>query len=127
MPKRILPLTSAPAPLGPYSVATEAAGLVFFAGQGGIDPETGQVVSSDVAEQTHQTMRNIGAMLNELGLTYADIVKTTIFLADIGEFAAMNAVYAEYVGDSKPARTTVQAGALPGNGLRVEIDIIAAR
>ncbi len=127
MPKRILPLTSAPAPLGPYSVATEANGFVFFAGQGGLDPDTGQVVSSDVAEQTHQTMRNIGAMLNELGLTYDDIVKTTIFLADISDFPTVNAAYAEYVGEAKPARTTVQAGALPGNGLLVEIDIIAAR
>lgn len=126
MPKSILQAPSGPEPLGPYSIATEAHGLVFVSGSVPIDPATGAGVDGGIEDQTHQVMRNIGAILGDLGLGYDDIVKTTIFLADIGDFAAVNAVYGEYVGESKPARSTIQAGALPG-GFNVEIECIAAR
>lgn len=126
MPKSILSAPSGPEPLGPYSIATEANGFVFLSGAVPIDPATGTGVAGGIDEQTHQVMRNIGAILSDVGLTFDDIVKTTIFLADIGDFAAVNAVYGEYVGVSKPARSTVQAGALPG-GFSVEIECIAAR
>lgn len=126
MPKSILSAPSGPEPLGPYSIATEANGFVFLSGAVPIDPSTGTGVGGGIEEQTHQVMKNIGAILGDVGLTFDDIVKTTIFLADIADFAAVNAVYGEYVGASKPARSTVQAGALPG-GFSVEIECIAAR
>lgn len=126
MPKTIPSVPSAPTPLGPYSPAAEANGFVFLSGQVGLDPATGAPVGDEVAVQTHQTMRNIGAMLGDLGLGYQDIVKTTIFLADIADFPSVNEAYAEYVGDSRPARSTVGVAALPG-GFRVEIEVVAAR
>ena len=126
MPKTILHAPSGPEPLGPYSIATEAHGLVFCSGTVPIDPATGAAVTGDIADQTHQVMRNIGAVLGDVGLGYDDIVKTTIFLTDMADFAAVNAVYGEYVGASKPARSTVEASALPG-GFSVEIECIAAR
>ena len=126
MPKSILSAPSGPEPLGPYSIATEAHGFVFLSGAVPIDPSTGTGVGGGIDEQTHQVMKNIGAILGDVGLTFDDIVKTTIFLADIADFAAVNAVYGEYVGASKPARSTVQAGALPG-GFSVEIECTAAR
>ena len=126
MPKTILHAPSGPEPLGPYSIATEANGLVFLSGSVPIDPATGSGVEGDIGAQTHQVMRNIGAVLDDVGLGYDDIVKTTIFLADMGDFAAVNAVYGEYVGEAKPARSTVEAAALPG-GFSVEIECIAAR
>jgi len=126
LPKTIPSIPSAPTPLGPYSPATEANGFVFLSGQVGLDPATGAPVGVEVAAQTHQTMRNIGAMLGDLGLGYQDIVKTTIFLADIADFPSVNEAYAEYVEDSRPARSTVGVAALPG-GFRVEIEVVAAR
>ena len=126
MPKSILHAPSGPEPLGPYSIATEAHGLVFLSGSVPIDPATGSGVEGGIEEQAHQVMRNIGAVLGDVGLGYDDIVKTTIFLLDMGDFAAVNAVYGEYVGESKPARSTVQAAALPG-GFAIEIECIAAR
>jgi len=127
MPKEIREAPSGPAPLGPYSIATEANGFLFLSGQIAIDPADNTPTGGSVAEQTHRVMRNIGAVLGDLGLRYDDIVKTTIYLADMGDFGAVNEVYAEYVGASKPARSTIQAGALPGSGFLVEIDVIAAR
>lgn len=126
MPKETHAAPSGPAPIGPYSIATEANGFVFLSGQVGVDPESNRPASGDVETQTHQVMRNVGAVLADVGLGYDDIVKTTIFLADIGDFPAVNAVYGEYVGEAKPARSTIQAGGLPG-GFRVEIEVIAAR
>lgn len=126
MPKQILDAPNGPEPLGPYSIATEANGFVFLSGMVGIDPATNQSVAGDVVDQTHQTMRNIGAVLGDLGLGYQDIVKTTIFVADMDDFARINSVYAEYVGEARPARSTIEASALPG-GFRVEVEVIAAR
>ena len=126
MPKQIHDISGAPAPVGPYSVATEANGFVFLSGQVGIDPAVGTVVDGGVAAETRQVMENIGTILGELDLGYADIVKTTIFLTDMGEFAIVNGAYGEYVGDAKPARSTVEVSALP-LGVHVEIEVLASR
>ena len=126
MPKTVPETPSAPQSLAPYSAAAEAGGLVFLAGQVGLDPKTGERAPDDVKAQAHQVMSNIGAVLGDLGLGYDDIVKTTIFLADIDDFATVNDAYASYFDGEYPARTTVQAGALPG-GFLVEIEVVAAR
>lgn len=126
MPKLIPATPSAPKSLAPYSAAAEAAGLVFLAGQVGLDPATGDRAPDDVTAQAEQVMKNIGAVLGDLGLGYEDIVKTTIFLADIDDFTAVNEVYASYFDGEFPARTTVQAAALPAAFL-VEIEVVAAR
>jgi 2-iminobutanoate/2-iminopropanoate deaminase len=99
---------------------------VFLAGQVGLDPKTGEDTADDAEGQAQQIMSNIGGVLGDLGLGYEDIVKTTIFLADINDFATVNDVYASYFAGDFPARTTVQAGALPG-GFLVEIEVVAAR
>ena len=125
MTKKVAHVPSAPRALGPYSPAVEANGFVFFSGQVGLDPEDGSR-SPDVAGQARRVMDTIGAMLADLGLGYADIAKTTIFLADIADFAVVNKVYATYFDEAPPARSTVQAGALLG-GFLVEIEVIAAR
>ena len=111
-------------PIGPYSPAIRAGNLLFISGQVGFDPATGALIDGDISAQTDQVMRNIGALLEAAGADFAHVVRTTVFLADMGEFAAMNAVYARYVVDPPPARSTVQVAALPRNA-RVEIDVIA--
>lgn len=126
MPKSVPDTPSAPASLAPYSPAAEAAGLVFLSGQVGLVPETGERAPDDVAKQTHQAMSNIGSVLGDLGLGYEDIVKTTIFLADIGDYGTVNEVYGSYFEDGYPARSAFQAGALPA-GFLVEIEVVAAR
>jgi 2-iminobutanoate/2-iminopropanoate deaminase len=126
VPKKIHEVPSAPRPIGPYSVAAEANGFVYLSGQVSIDPESNQPLHGDVEEQTHRTMKNIGLALTDLGLGYDDIVKTTIFLDDMADFPLVNGVYDEYLNESRPARSTVEAAALPG-GFKVEIEIIAAR
>ena len=126
MPKKILDVPSAPAPVGPYSVATEANGFVFISGQLGMDTAAGQLVDGGVVAETHQIMVNLGAILGDLGLGYADIVKTTIFLADMADFPVVNEAYGQYVAAAKPARSTVEVAALP-LGVQVEIEVVAAR
>ncbi len=126
MPKQIHEVPSVPRPIGPYSVAAEANGFVYLSGQVSIDPESNEPLHGDVEEQTHRTMKNIGLALNDLGLGYDDIVKTTIFLDDMADFPLVNGVYDEYLNESRPARSTVEAAALPG-GFKVEIEVIAAR
>ncbi len=125
MPKTIHTPDNAPAPVGPYSVATEANGFVFLSGQVGVDPATG-VVAEGVVAQTHQIMRNVSAILGELDLSFEDVAKTTIFLTDMGDFAAVNEAYGRYVDAAKPARSTVAVAGLP-LGVAVEIEMIAAR
>jgi 2-iminobutanoate/2-iminopropanoate deaminase len=126
LPKNVPDTPSAPKSLAPYSAATEASGLVFLSGQVGLDPATGERAPDDVVAQAHQVMSNIGAVLGDLGLGYDDIVKTTVFLADIGDFGEVNEVYRSYFAGEFPARSAVQAGALPG-GFLVEIEVMAAR
>ena len=111
-------------PIGPYSPAIRAGNLLFLSGQVGFDPSTGALVDGDISAQTDQVMRNIGALLKAAGTDFAHVVRTTVFLADMGEFAKMNDVYARYVVDPPPARSTVQVARLPRDA-RVEIDVIA--
>jgi len=124
--KSVPPTPSAPRALGPYSFATEAAGLVFLSGQVALDPVSGERGPDDVGAQAHQAMRNIGAILGDVGLGYDDIVKATIFLTDITDYQAVNDVYGSYFGGDPPARSAIQAAALPG-GFLVEIEAVAAR
>lgn len=106
-------------------MAVEAAGLVFLSGQVAIDPTTGERLTDDFRLQARQVLNNIGAILGDLGLDYGDIVKTTVFLADMADFGDFNSVYAEYFVVDPPARSAIQAGALPG-GFLVEVEVIAA-
>ena len=126
MSKTVLVTPSAPKAMGPYSFATEAAGLVFLSGKVALDPVTGDRKPDDVEVQARQVMDNIGAILGDLGLDYSDIAKTTIFLADMADYPKVNEVYASYFGTEPPARSAIQAGALPG-GFLVEIEVVAAR
>jgi 2-iminobutanoate/2-iminopropanoate deaminase len=111
-------------PIGPYSPAIRAGNLLFLSGQVAFDPSTGALIDGDISAQTDQVMRNIGALLKAAGTDFAHVVRTTVFLADMGEFAKMNEVYARYVVDPPPARSTVQVARLPRDA-RVEIDVIA--
>lgn len=120
----VIATKQAPAAIGPYSQAMVAGGFVFTAGQIPLDPATMEIVGSDVAAQTDRVLRNVAAVLAAAGSSLARVVKTTVYLADMADFAAMNAVYARHFGDHKPARSTIQAGALP-KGARVEIDAVA--
>ena len=115
----------APAPRGPYSPAVRAGDFIFVSGQVPVDPMTGKAVLGDVKSETRRVLENIRLNLQGCGASMADVVKCQVFLADIKDFAAMNEVYTEFFGDSKPARTTVQAGALPLAGSKVEIDAVA--
>jgi len=126
MPKQVPQVPRGPRPIGPYSVATEAAGLVFISGQLGLDPVSGARAEGGVVAETAQILENLSLVLGDLGLGFDDVVKTTIFLADMADFAAVNAVYRGYFSEAAPARSTVQVGALPG-GYLVEIDAVAAR
>lgn len=114
----------APGAIGPYSPAIKAGNLVFLSGQIPLDPATGQIVAGDIAAQTEQVMRNIGALLRAAGADFEHVVRTTVFLTDMNEFAAMNAVYGRHVADPPPARATVQVARLPKD-VKVEIDAIA--
>lgn len=115
---------AAPQAIGPYSPAIRAGQFLFISGQVPLDPATGTLVSGDVAEQTRRALDNVGALLTTGGLTYADVVRTTVFLADLDDFAAMNAVYGTYFAEPFPARSTIQAARLPRDA-RIEIDAIA--
>lgn len=126
MPKHVPPVAHGPRPIGPYSVATEAGGLVFVSGQIGLDPATGKLVEGGVVAEAARIMENLGLILGDLGLGFADVVKTTVLLADIADFAAVNGVYGRHFGAAPPARSTFQVGALPA-GCRVEVEVIAAR
>ncbi|HEV2738432.1 MAG TPA: Rid family detoxifying hydrolase [Candidatus Elarobacter sp.] len=119
--------TAAPAAIGPYAQAVAAGPYLFASGQIALDPATGQLVEGDAATQTRQVMANVAAVLAAAGLAFADVVKTTIFLADMADFAAVNAVYAEsFAGGPVPARSTVAVAALP-RGSAVEIEVVALR
>ena len=125
MTRRAVSTAGAPAAIGPYSQGIAVDGLVFCSGQLGLDPATGELVDG-VEAQAERALRNLAAVLDAAGLGMADVVKTTIFLADIDDFAAVNAVYARHMPDPPPARSTFAVGALPKGG-RVEIEAIAWR
>src|SRR5437868_4712363 len=122
--KKIISTSQAPAAIGPYSQAVRAGSLVFCAGQVPLDPKSGQIVSEDIAEQTKRVLDSVSAILKAEGLTLANVVKTTVFLADFGDFQKMNEIYATYFTDQPPARSTVGVSTLPKNA-RVEIEAIA--
>jgi 2-iminobutanoate/2-iminopropanoate deaminase len=116
---------NAPRAIGPYSQAVIHDGLLYSAGQIALDPSTMELVGGDTAAQTEQVFANLRSVLEAAGASLPSVVKTTVYLADMGDFQAMNAVYARHFGDHRPARSTVAAAALP-EGARVEIDVIAA-
>ena len=122
--KEIIATNHAPQAIGPYSQAVRAGNLVFASGQIPIDPATGQFVSGGIAEQTEQVLKNLKALFGAAGVGLEQVVKTTVFLADMDDFAAMNEVYGRYFGEASPARATVQAARLPRDA-RVEIEAIA--
>jgi 2-iminobutanoate/2-iminopropanoate deaminase len=125
MTRQSVSTTGAPAAIGPYSQGIAVDGLVFCSGQLGLDPVTGELADG-VEAQADRALRNLAAVLDAAGLGLADVVRTTLYLADIGDFAAVNAVYARHMADPPPARSTFAVGALPRGGL-VEIDAIAYR
>ena len=122
--KQVIETKNAPQAIGPYSQAIKAAGLVFASGQIPIDPLTGEFVAGGIADQTEQVLKNLSAVLEAAGTGLARVVKTTVFLADMNDFVAMNQVYGRFFGEEPPARATVEAARLPRDA-RVEIDAIA--
>ena len=122
--KEILTSTKAPKALGPYSLGVRTGCFLFLSGQLGLDPATGDFAEGGIEAQTRQALLNLKNILEDAGSSLADVVKTTVFLGNIEDFSKMNAVYAEFFNEAPPARSTIQAGALPKNGL-VEIEVIA--
>ncbi len=126
MSRQAVSTGGAPAAIGPYSQGIAVDGFVFCSGQIGLDPATGELVSGGVEAEAERALKNLTAVLDAAGVSVADIVKTTVFLADIGDFGAVNAVYARHMPDPPPARSTFAVGALP-KGARVEVEAIAYR
>lgn len=125
-PRQAVSTAGAPAAIGPYSQAISSEKFVFLSGQIPLDPETGLLVAGDTAAQTQQVLKNVGAVLAAAGLTFANVVKTTVYLKDLADFEAMNRVYSTFVEAPPPARSTVEVARLPRDA-RVEIDVIAVR
>jgi 2-iminobutanoate/2-iminopropanoate deaminase len=123
--KQAITSAGAPSAIGPYSPAVRAGQLVFLSGQVPMDPATGNLIEGDLAAQTRRVLDNLGALLTAAGLSFANVVRTTVFLADMNDFAAMNSVYATFFSEPYPARSTVQVSRLPKDA-RIEIDLIAA-
>ncbi|MCF6169955.1 MAG: RidA family protein [Bacteroidales bacterium] len=124
--KKIISTTKAPGAIGPYSQAVEANGMLFISGQIPIDPATGKVIEGDISEQTERVMKNIAAILEEAGYRFSDVIKSTCLLSDMGNFAAMNAVYGKYYPENPPARAAFAVKELPLSVL-VEIETIAVK
>ena len=125
MAGKIIHTDRAPAAVGPYSQALQAGNLLITSGQLGLEPETGNLPEG-VEAQAEQSLKNVDAILAEAGLARTDVIKTTVFIRNMGDFAAVNRIYAAYFGDHKPARSCVEVSALPKNGL-VEIEVIAVK
>lgn len=124
MDKRIINTPNAPAPIGPYSQAVASNGTLYISGQIPIDPSSGELISSGIQDETHQVMKNLKAILEKASVSFNHVVKTSIFVADMGDFAAINEVYGSYFGENPPARETVEVSTLPKN-VNVEISCIA--
>jgi 2-iminobutanoate/2-iminopropanoate deaminase len=122
--KLVIQAERAPRPIGPYSVGVQAGNLVFTAGQIGLDPKTGEIVPGGIEAETRRVLLNLQAVLQAAGSSLEQVVKTTVFLREMGDFAAMNGVYAEFFTSGFPARTTLQASGLP-KGASVEIEAVA--
>jgi 2-iminobutanoate/2-iminopropanoate deaminase len=125
MPIKAVSTEKAPAAIGPYSQGVVANGFLFTAGQIALDPATGQVIAGDVAAQARQVFTNLGAVLDTVGASWADVVKSTVFLTDMSNFPKVNDVYAQAMGDARPARSTVAVAGLP-RGVLVEIELVVA-
>ena len=123
--KQSISSADAPKAIGPYSPAVRAGQFLFVSGQVPIDPATGDMIAGDIAAQTRRVLDNVGALLKAAGRSFGDVVRTTVFLADLNDFAAMNEVYGTYFSEPYPARATVQVARLPKDA-RVEIDVIAS-
>lgn len=126
MDKRIIKTTNAPAPIGPYNQAIQAGDTLYISGQVCIDPATNELKNKDVQEETHQVMHNLKAILQEAGMSFYNVVKTTIFITDMNRFSEINEVYGKYFESDFPARETVQVSALP-KFVNVEISMIAVK
>jgi 2-iminobutanoate/2-iminopropanoate deaminase len=126
MTREAISTAGAPAAIGPYSQAIAIDGFVFCAGQAALDPVTGVLVEGGIEPEAERVMANLTAVLDAAGCAWADVVKVTIFLIDMGDFAAVNAIYGRFVGDPPPARSTVAVAGLP-KGARVEIELVARR
>jgi 2-iminobutanoate/2-iminopropanoate deaminase len=126
MEKKVIRTDNAPAPIGPYSQAIQYGNMLFVSGQVAIDPATGEVVQGDIQLETRQVMENLKAVLAEAGMDFSNIIKSSIFLMDMGQFALVNEVYGYYFADNAPARETVQVAGLP-KGVNVEISVIAGK
>ena len=124
--RRVISTKNAPAAIGPYSQAIEANGTLYCSGQIALDPATAELNNESVEQETEQVLKNLGAVLSEAGYAYADVVKTTVFLADMNDYATVNEIYARYFSEAKPARAAVAVKTLPKN-VRVEIDCIAVK
>ena len=124
MNQKRIETTRAPKPVGPYSQAVAAGNMLFASGQIPLDPETGQIVEGDIEVQTDRVLKNLMEVLKEAKMSASNVVKTTVYLTDLTDFGRMNTVYERYLGKEPPARTTIQAAALP-RGVKVEIDLIA--
>ena len=124
--KQVISTKKAPAAIGPYSQAIQVGNLVYTSGQIPIDPATGVFAEGGIKEQTRQLLTNVKAILEEVGLSMSNVVKTTVFMADMGDFAEMNAVYAEFFSEPYPARSAVAVKTLP-KGALVEIEVVAAK
>ncbi len=122
--KQVVTTDKAPKALGPYSVAIKAGPFVFTSGQIGIDPETGNVVEGGIEAETHQVLKNLSNVLEAAGSDLSLVVKTTVFLRDMNDFASMNAIYGQYMGGQAPARSAIQVAALP-KGVAIEIEVVA--
>ena len=123
--KQVISTSKAPAAIGPYSQAIQVGNLLYASGQIPIDPSTGSIVDGGIKEQTRQSLLNVQAILEEAGLSFANVIKTTVFLADINDFADMNGIYAEFFSEPYPARSAVAVKSLP-KGALVEIEVVAA-
>ncbi|MDO8577723.1 MAG: RidA family protein [Dehalococcoidales bacterium] len=122
--KKVIATDAAPKAVGPYSQAIQAGNFLFLSGQLALNPQNGEMVGSDISTQTKQVIENIKGVLGAAGASLADVVKTTVFLQNMGDFSQMNEVYKQYFGDSAPARSTVEVARLPKNAL-IEIESIA--
>ena len=126
MEKKIIRTDNAPAPIGPYNQAVQFGDLLFISGQIALDPGTGNLVQGDIKAETTQVMKNLEAILHQAGMDFTCIIKTSIFLMDMGQFAQVNEVYGSYFGEMSPARETVQVSGLP-KGVNVEISMVAGK
>jgi len=126
MEKKIIRTENAPAPIGPYNQAVQFGNLLFVSGQIALDPQTGQLVTGDIQTETKLIMENLKAILTEAGMDFSNVIKTSIFLMDMGQFAQVNEIYGSYFSENPPARETVQVAGLP-RGVNVEISMIVGK